>query len=86
MSLSSAKLSIDGTAVKMAAANGMPLEVHIHIAAGALLIGDSTVSAANGYLLDNGDKLTFTVPDGSELWGLASGGGTTTVYVLTAIL
>lgn len=85
MSLTASQLSIDGTAVKIAEAEGMPLEVHIHIASGSLYVGTSNVSTTAGYKLDNGTRETFTVPDGSALYGIANG-GTSTVYVLIAIL
>ena len=85
MSLASQVLSIDGTQVLIASANGMPLEVNLHSASGQLYIGASGVTTATGFRIDNGDKLTLTVPDGSSLYGI-SASGTQTLYVLTAVL
>lgn len=86
MSIKSSSVTVDGTAVKLAEANGMPLEVHLHCASGSVYLGDSTVTTATGFKFDNGDKEIFTVPDGSSLWGICNGGTTSTVYILTAIL
>ena len=85
MSIAGSQYSVDGTAVKLAESNGMPLEVHIHCASGSIYLGNSAVTSATGYRMDNGDKDTFTVPDGSALYAI-SGAGTQTVYVLTAVL
>ena len=85
MSITSAKLAVDGTAVKVAEANGMPLEVHLHSASGAVYLGNASVTSTTGYKFDNGDKDTFTVPDGSALYAI-SASGTQDLYVLTAIL
>ena len=48
MSISSAHNDVDGTAVKLAESNGMPLEVHLHIASGSIYVGNSSVTTANG--------------------------------------
>lgn len=85
MSISSAQYSVDGTAVKLAESNGMPLEVHIHSASGAIYVGNSSVTTLTGYRMDNGDKAVFTVPDGSALYAISSS-GTQTVFALVAIL
>ena len=85
MSISSAQYSVDGTAVKLAEANGMPLEVHIHVASGSVYLGNSGVTTANGLRMDNGDKETYTVPDGSALYAIAAS-GTVTIYTLVAVL
>lgn len=84
MSISTAQVSVDGTAVKLAEANGMPLEVHLHTT-GAIYVGNSGVTSSNGLRMDNGDKITFTVPDGSSLWAVANS-GTQTIYCLVAVL
>jgi len=84
MSISTSQTIVDGTPVALATANGMPLEVHIH-AKGSVYVGNASVSTSNGLQLDNGDKITFTVPDGSALYGIAAQ-GTVTVGVLVAVL
>ena len=85
MSLSSAQFSIDGTAVKLAESNGVPIEVHVHSASGSIYLGDSTVTTSTGYRLDNGDKAVFTIADHTALYAI-SASGSQTVYVLKAIL
>ena len=85
MSIPSAHIDVDGTALKLAEANGMPLEVHLHIASGSIYLGTSAVTTTTGYRMDNGQIETFTVPDGSSLWAI-SNGGTASVYTLVAIL
>ena len=77
--------SVDGTAVKIVTATNFPKEVHLHVASGAVYIGDSTVSNTTGMLLDNGDKITINLADHEELWCKASS-GTSTIYVLEAIV
>jgi hypothetical protein len=79
------QFSVDGTAVKIVASSIMPKEVHLHIASGAVYIGDSTVSNTTGLLLDNGDKIIINLADHEELWCKASS-GTATIYVLEAIV
>jgi hypothetical protein len=82
---STAQYSVDGTAIKIVASTIMPKEVHLHVASGAVYIGDSTVSNTTGLLLDNGDKIIIHLADHEELWCKASS-GTSTVYVLEAIV
>ena len=77
--------SVDGTALKIVASGIMPKEVHLHVASGAVYIGDSTVSNTTGLLLDNGDKIIINLADHEELWAKASS-GTSTIYVLEAIV
>ena len=83
--ITTTQFSVDGTAVKIASSQGSPLEVHSHCASGSIYLGNSAVTTATGYRMDNGDKDTFTVPDGSALYAI-SGAGTQTVFVLTAVL
>jgi hypothetical protein len=57
---------------------------YLHSASGALYIGGADLSLANGYRLDNGDKLTLRVGDHSALYAMTSS-GTATLYVLRQI-
>jgi hypothetical protein len=84
MSIHSSQFSINSTAVKFAEADGMPLEVHIH-AKGTIYIGNPSVTTSTGLQMDNGDKLVFTVPDGSSLWAV-SASGSQSASVLVAVL
>ena len=85
MSISSAQYAVDGTALKLAESNGMPLEVHLHCASGSIYVGNSSVTTLTGFRMDNGDKAVFTVPDGSALYAI-SASGSQTVYALVAVL
>lgn len=85
MSLKGYQYQVDGTAVQLASANGMPLEVHVHCASGTIYLGASDVTTSTGFRMDNGDKTIYTVPDGSSLWAI-SASGTQTVYCLVAVL
>jgi hypothetical protein len=49
-----------------------------------IYIGGADLTAANGYRLDNGDKLTLQVGDHTALYAVTSS-GTATLYVLSQI-
>ena len=55
--------------------------VYLHSASGVLYIGGEDLTAANGYRLDNGDKLSLLVGDHQDLYAITST-GTATLYVL----
>jgi hypothetical protein len=54
---------------------------YLHSASGIIYIGGADLTTANGYRLDNGDKLTLMVGDHSALYAVTSS-GTATLYVL----
>ena len=57
-------------------------EIYLHSASGIIYIGDdANVTQANGYRMDNGDKLTYTLSPGVGLWGIA-GAGSPYMYVM----
>lgn len=58
--------------------------VHLHSASGTLYIGGDDLTAANGYRLDNGDKLTIMVGDHEPLYAITAS-GSSTLYVLSQI-
>lgn len=58
--------------------------VYLHSSSGTLYIGGEDLTAANGYRLDNGDKLTIMVGDHEPLYAI-TGSGTSTLYVLSQI-
>ena len=58
--------------------------VYLHSASGTIYIGGEDLTAANGYRLDNGDKLTLMVGDHSALYAMTSS-GTATLFVLRQI-
>ena len=68
---------------------GVPQEigdqsVYLHSGSGTLYIGGADLTAANGYRMDNNDKLSLMVGDHQDLYAITSA-GTATVYVLSQI-
>jgi hypothetical protein len=57
---------------------------YLHSASGAIYIGGADLTVANGYRLDNGDKLTLQVGDHTALYAVTSS-GTATLFVLSQI-
>ena len=55
--------------------------VYLHSASGIIYIGGADLTVANGYRLDNGDKLSIMVGDHQDLYAVTSS-GTATLYVL----
>ena len=80
----SAQVTVTTTATLLVAANIMDQTVWIHNSGGAMYIGASNVTTANGYKLDTGDKMELPVGDNEGLYGIVSS-GTNTVYVLKQI-
>jgi len=78
----SAQFTIGTTRTKIVDATPFDRVVIIHAYSGAVLVGDSTVTSATGFLIDNNDKITFPVGDHEELWAITST-GTTGIYVYT---
>jgi hypothetical protein len=58
--------------------------VYLHSSSGALYIGGADLTTANGYRLDNGDKLTIMVGDHEALYAITSS-GTANLFVMTQI-
>ncbi|NBV01627.1 MAG: hypothetical protein EBS14_00315 [Burkholderiaceae bacterium] len=80
----SAQVSVGVTATVIVAATGFDQTVWIHNSSGALYIGASNVTTANGYKLDTDDKMELPVGDNEGLYGIVAS-GTNTVYVLKQI-
>ena len=55
--------------------------VYLHSASGTIYLGGADLTTANGYRLDNGDKLSLLVGDHQDLYAVTSA-GTATLYVL----
>ena len=66
------------------AANRADQVVQLHSASGTIYIGGSNVTTANGYRLDNGDKLQVPLSDLEDLYAVASS-GTATLYVYVTL-
>jgi hypothetical protein len=58
--------------------------VYLHSASGTLYLGGSDLTLANGYRMDNGDKLSLLLGDHEDLYAMTSS-GTATLYVMSQI-
>jgi len=82
---SSAQVSVNATATVLVAATAFDQTVYIHNSGGGVVyLGAANVSTANGYKLDNGDKITIGVGDHEALYAVTAS-GTNVVSVLTQI-
>jgi hypothetical protein len=80
----SAVFSVSTTASIIVPANIAYQAVYLHSASGTLYVGGADLTTANGYKLDNGDKLSLMVGDNEALYAITSS-GTATLYVLSQI-
>jgi hypothetical protein len=81
----SSQVNVTTTAVVIVAATGFDQTACLHnLGGGAIYLGGSNVTTANGYKFDNGDKLTVLVGDHEALYAIAAS-GSHTVAVLTQI-
>jgi len=80
----SSQVSVGTTATLLVAANIMDQTVWVHNSGGALYIGGSNVTTANGYKLDTGDKIQLPVGDNEGLYGIVAS-GTNTVFILKQV-
>ena len=82
---SSAQVTVNATATVLVAATGFDQTAYLHNSGGGIVyLGAANVSTANGYKLDNGDKITIGVGDHEALYGITAS-GTNVVSVLTQI-
>jgi hypothetical protein len=80
----SSQVSVGVTATLLVAASTFDQTVWLHNSGGALYIGASNVTTANGYKLDTGDKMELPVGDNEGLYGIVAS-GSNTVFVLKQI-
>ena len=81
----SSQVTVNTTATVLVAANIMDQTVWLHNSGGGIVyLGDANVSTANGYKLDNGDKMQLLVGDNEGLYGVTAS-GTNTVGVLKQV-
>ena len=57
---------------------------YLHSASGQVYIGGADLTTANGYRLDNGDKISLLIGDHEALYAMTAS-GTATLYVLSQI-
>ena len=82
---SSAQVSVNSTATVLVAATAFDQTAYIHNSGGGVVyLGAANVTTANGYKLDNGDKITIGVGDHEALYAVTAS-GTNVVSVLTQI-
>ena len=80
----SSQVTVTTTATLLVAASTFDQTVWLHNSGGALYIGASNVTTANGYKLDTDDKMELPVGDNEALYGIVAS-GTNTVFVLKQI-
>jgi hypothetical protein len=80
----SAVFTVNTTAAVVVPALPGDQSVYLHSASGTIYIGGSDLTTANGYRMDNGDKLTIMVGDHEPLYAITSS-GTSSLYVLSQI-
>ena len=82
---SSAQVTVNATATVLVAETAFDQTVYLHNSGGGIVyLGAANVSTANGYKLDNGDKITIGVGDHEALYAITAS-GTNVVSVLTQI-
>ena len=82
---SSAQVSVNATATVIVAETAFDQTVYLHNSGGGVVyLGAANVTTANGYKLDNGDKITIGVGDHEALYAVTTS-GTNVVSVLTQI-
>ena len=80
----SAVKTVTTTAAIVVSADIADQTVWLHSSSGTLYIGGSDLTVANGYRLDNGDKITINVGDHEALYAITSS-GTANLYVLSQV-
>ncbi len=82
---SSAQVTVNATATVIVAETAFDQTVYLHNSGGGVVyLGAANVTTANGYKLDNGDKITIGVGDHEALYAVTAS-GTNVVSVLTQI-
>ena len=76
--------TVTTTAAIVVSADIADQTVWLHSSSGTLYIGGADLTVANGYRLDNGDKISINVGDYQALYAITSS-GTATLYVLSQI-
>jgi lipopolysaccharide export system protein LptA len=64
--------------------DGSAQEVHFHSSSGKVYIGGADVTVDNGFIVDNGEKITMLIHPGDAIYGITDAGSVTiTLLVLT---
>ena len=78
------QVTVTTSATLLVTANRADQMVYLHSGSGTIYLGNSNVTTATGYRMDNGDKLSMQLGDNEALYAIASS-GTPTVYVMDTI-
>lgn len=80
----SKQVTITTTSQSIVSVDDVTQHVYLH-AKHATYIGNKGVTSANGYLMDNDDKLELVLRAGEVLWAVA-GTGSGTLHILIAAI
>jgi hypothetical protein len=81
MAIVTSKVTVTTTSQSIVSVDNVSRDVRLH-AKHECHVGNSGVTAANGYQLDNGDKIQLTLAEGEDLWAIATtSSGTLNVLV-----
>ena len=73
MTISSANYTVTTTAAVVVADDQAAEEVHFHSSSGTLYLGGADLTVANGYRMDNGDKVVIQ-NHGNAIYAMTSTG------------
>jgi len=73
MTISSANYTVTTTAAVVVANDQAAEEVHFHSSSGTLYLGGADLTVANGYRMDNGDKVVIQ-NHGNAIYAMTSTG------------
>ena len=82
MSIVANKVAVGITKVQLVPVDNVSRDLALH-SKGSIHIGGSDVTTANGYLMDNGDKLIIKLAEGETLWGISTA-TTSDIYVFVS--
>ena len=78
------QVTVTTSATLLVTANRADQMVYLHSGSGTIYLGNSNVTTATGYRMDNGDKLSMQLGDNEALYAITAS-GTPTVYVMDTI-
>jgi hypothetical protein len=82
MAIITSAVTVTTTSQSIVSIDNVQRDVLLH-AKQAVYVGNSGVTSANGYLLDNGDEIRLSLTEGEDLWAV-TGTGSGTLYVLVS--
>ena len=82
MAIITSQVTVTGTSQSIISVDNVTRDVLLH-AKHEVFIGNSGVTSSNGYIMDNGDEVRFSLQEGEDLWAVTSG-GSGTLHVLVS--